>query len=118
MVDLIALLENAARLLEFFGVAVIFVAVFYSLVRAGFDLKLSASECYSLLRQRMGRGILLGLEILIAADIVATVITRPSLETGAPRRYPREPPSPGTILSLSIEVEIDGRWPWQRKQKS
>ena len=115
MVDLIALLENAARLLEFFGVAVIFVAVFYSLVRAGFDLKLSASECYSLLRQRMGRGILLGLEILIAADIVATVITRPSLENAlalAVIVVIR------TILSLSIEVEIDGRWPWQRKQKS
>ena len=115
MLDLLNLLEHAARLLEFFGVGVIFASVLYALVRSAYDLRhIEADKAYRMLRQRMGRGILLGLEILIAADIVATVITRPDLENAlalAVIVIIR------TILSLSIEVEIDGQWPWLRGKK-
>jgi hypothetical protein len=58
-----------------------------------------------------GRSILLGLEFLVAADIIRTVAVQPSLENVAVL---------GlivlirTFLSFSLEVEIDGRWPWRR----
>src|SRR5215212_4959904 len=62
-------------------------------------------------RANLGRGILLGLELLVAADIIGTVAVTPSFENLAIL---------GlivlirTFLSFSLEVEIEGRWPWQR----
>ncbi len=72
-----------------------------------------ARESYSELRQNLGRCILVGLEVLIIADIVRTIIVDPTLE------------SVGVLgiivairiaLSFSLEVEIDGFWPWRRWQ--
>jgi uncharacterized membrane protein len=62
-------------------------------------------------RSAVGRGILLGLEFLVAADIINTVAMDPTLESLAVLA--------GivvirTFLSFSLEVEIEGRWPWQR----
>ena len=66
---------------------------------------------YRRYRANLGRGILLGLELLVAADIIGTVAVTPSFE------------SLGvlavivlirTFLSFSLEVEIEGRWPWRR----
>jgi uncharacterized membrane protein len=70
-----------------------------------------ARESYDELRRNLGRGILVGLEVLIVADIVRTIIVEPTIE------------SVGVLaaivliriaLSFSLEVEIDGFWPWQR----
>jgi uncharacterized membrane protein len=64
-----------------------------------------------LYRANLGRGILLGLELLVAADIIGTVAVTPSLANLAVLG--------GivlirTFLSFSLEVEIEGRWPWAR----
>ena len=73
----------------------------------------AAPESYSELRRNLGRSILLGLEVLIIADIVRTIIVDPTLESVAVL---------GIIviirilLSFSLEVEIDGFWPWRRWQ--
>jgi uncharacterized membrane protein len=66
---------------------------------------------YVELRRNLGRSILLGLEVLIVADIVRTIIVDPTLESVAVL---------GAIvvirilLSFSLEVEMDGAWPWNR----
>jgi uncharacterized membrane protein len=69
------------------------------------------SGAYQSLRQNLGRVIMLGLEVLIIGDIVRTIIVDPSLE------------SVGVlgliiviriVLSFSLEVEMDGTWPWSR----
>ena len=66
---------------------------------------------YEELRRNFGRCVLLGLEVLIVADIVRTIIVDPTFESVAVL---------GTIviirilLSFSLEVEIDGAWPWNR----
>ena len=68
---------------------------------------------YNELRQDLGRCILVGLEVLIVADIVRTIIVDPTLESVGVL---------GVIvvirilLSFSLEVEIDGFWPWRRWQ--
>ena len=66
---------------------------------------------YHRLRQDLGRGILLGLELLVAADIIRTVAVDPTLENVSVL---------GlivlirTFLSMALQVELEGRWPWQR----
>ena len=62
-------------------------------------------------RSDLGRTILLGLEFLVAADIISTVVIDLTLESVAALAgivFIR------TLLSFSLEAEIDGRWPWQR----
>ena len=72
-----------------------------------------AAGAYEDLRRNLGRCILLGLEVLIVADIVRTIIVDPTLESVAVL---------GVIvvirilLSFSLEVEIEGAWPWRRRQ--
>ncbi len=73
----------------------------------------TARGSYDSLRRNLGRCILLGLEVLIVADIVRTIIVDPTLESVAVL---------GVIvvirilLSFSLEVEIEGLWPWRRWQ--
>jgi uncharacterized membrane protein len=73
----------------------------------------TAQGSYDGLRRNLGRCILLGLEVLIVADIVRTIIVDPTIESVAVL---------GIIvvirilLSFSLEVEIDGIWPWRRWQ--
>ena len=69
---------------------------------------------YIQLRRNLGRVILLGLEVLIIGDIVRTIIVDPTLESVAVL---------GLIvvirivLSFSLEIEMDGTWPWSRWRK-
>jgi uncharacterized membrane protein len=65
---------------------------------------------YARLRTFLGRSLLLGLEFLVAGDIIKTVAVEPTFDSVivlAIIVLVR------TVLSLSIDVEIDGRWPWQ-----
>lgn len=70
-----------------------------------------AQESYRRYRQDLGRAILLGLEFLVAGDIIRTVVVDPTMENVTVL---------GmivlirTFLSTSLQLEIDGRWPWQR----
>jgi len=69
------------------------------------------AEAFIPYRANLGRAILLGLELLVAADIVHTVAAPMTLETvGALGLIVLI----RTVLSLSLEVEIEGRWPWRR----
>ena len=70
-------------------------------------------ERFRLYRARLGRSILLGLEFLVAADIVNTVAVEPSLDSLA---VLAGIVAVRTFLSLSLEVEIEGRWPWQKRR--
>lgn len=69
-------------------------------------------ESYTVLRRYFGRSILLGLEILVAADLIRTVAVDQTWENVL---------SLGlivlirTFLSFSLEVEMDGVWPWKRR---
>jgi hypothetical protein len=66
---------------------------------------------YRRFRQEVGRAILLGLELLIAADIIRTVVISPTLKSVAVLSgivLVR------TFLSFTLEVELTGMWPWQR----
>jgi uncharacterized membrane protein len=70
-----------------------------------------SSLAYERMRATFGRSVLLGLELLVAGDIIRTVAVDPSLDSllvlGLLVII-------RTFLSWSLEVEIDGRWPWQK----
>ncbi|MCV0402302.1 MAG: DUF1622 domain-containing protein [Chloroflexi bacterium] len=63
------------------------------------------------LRQSIGKGILLGLELLVAGDIIRTVAIEPTFTSVGVLAIIV---AVRTFLSFSLEVELNGRWPWSR----
>lgn len=105
-------IEYVARGMEAFGVIIIAVGGIIALSKFVVAQISSKIYTYTNLRQELGKAILLGLEVLVAADIIATVVTEPTLEkvlTLAVIVLIR------TFLSLSLQVEIEGKFPWQEK---
>lgn len=119
--DLQHMIETAGRLMDFAGVAVMVVGALVSIPLAlrGFQpRKLPAGSAplsvYRSYRQLLGRSILLGLELLVAADIIRSVAVTPTFEgvgVLAVIVLIR------TFLSFSLELEITGRWPWQTQRE-
>ncbi|MBB5710012.1 DUF1622 domain-containing protein [Sphingomonas xinjiangensis] len=115
-VDLLQTVHTITRTVELIGILVILAGATYSarrfvraVARAG-----TSSGSYKQVRSDLGRSILLGLELLVAADIINTVAVQPTLRSIAVLA--------GmvlirTFLSFSLEVEIEGRWPWQPPRK-
>src|SRR6266545_4762994 len=112
-------MENFRELMEIIGTAMDGVGVF---IVAGGSLVATArllihrahntGNYYSLYRQDIGRAILLGLEFLIAGDIIRTVVVAPTIQNvlvlGLIVLI-------RTFLSMSLQLEIEGRLPWRRQ---
>lgn len=115
MDQLHALIETLARGLEYVGVAVILAGVLLaSLVFLSAGGRIGWRAAYEQYRANLGRGILLGLELLVGADIIGTItapLTFESLGLLAIVVLVR------TFLSFSLETEIEGCWPWQRSAR-
>jgi uncharacterized membrane protein len=69
------------------------------------------SAAYHELRADLGRAILLGLEFLVIADIIGTVAVEPTLHNLGVLAVIV---AIRTLLSFALELEVSGRWPWQR----
>ena len=69
-------------------------------------------EAYGRFRVGLARAIVLGLEVLVAADIIRTVAVSPTLESVTVLAIIV---LVRTILSFTLSVEIEGRWPWQQR---
>jgi len=106
--------RTVSRILELGGVAIIAIGALLTL--AQFILQLAQTKdvpaAIASFRSTLGRAILLGLEFLIAADIISTVAVTPTLMSVA---VLAGIVAIRTFLSFSLELEIEGRWPWQRK---
>ena len=102
--------EYAGLTIDAAGVLAILIGLSVAIFRFLRDVR-SGHDAYRRLRQDLGRGILVGLEFLVAADIIRTVAVMPTLEGVAVL---------GlivlirTFLSVALQVELEGRWPWQR----
>ena len=102
--------ETVGILGDLIGVAIIVVGIVVAMTRAAVLLYRRAGS-YRLLRHDIGRAILLGLEVLVAADIIRTIAVDPTIESVlllAAIVLVR------TFLSVALEVELTGRWPWRR----
>jgi len=98
--------------IEMLGIAIITVIAVYSLVHGAVRLIKgdTLSDIQQQVRQQLGRGILLGLELLIAADIIHTVAVELTFETVAVLALVV---LIRTFLSFTLELELTGKWPWQ-----
>jgi len=103
--------ELAGTAAEIAGVALIIggllIATARYLLPAGGD----GASRYQRYRQDLGRAILLGLEVLVAADIVRTVAFTPTMDSVIVLAMIV---AIRTFLSWSLALELEGRWPWQR----
>jgi uncharacterized membrane protein len=104
-------IETVGRIVDVVGVVVIAAGIGLVIVVAATRLVRHEDAVYGTFRQQLGRVILLGLELLVAADIIRTVAVTPTLESvtvlGVIVLV-------RTFLSFSLEVELTGSWPWQR----
>lgn len=105
--------EVASLLIELLAVAIIVVAIVYAsiLFVARSAARGTVGDAYSGYRVRLGRALLLGLEVLVAADIIRTVALQPTLGNVVVLGLLVVV---RTFLSWSLVVEIEGRWPWHR----
>ncbi len=105
-------IEPVGRVVECLGLAVIAFKVTIALTTYVWALIRDADRAaaYSTVRRDVGQGVLLGLEVLVAGDIIRTVAVNPSLTSVAVL---------GaivvirTFLSVAIDTEINGHWPWR-----
>ena len=105
-------IETVGKSIDAGGVAIVVVGVLVASALSLVQLLRRTPGAYESYRRLLGRSILLGLEFLVAADIIRTVAVTPTFR------------SVGvlavivvirTFLSFSLELEITGRWPWQKQ---
>ena len=109
--------EWGAAIVEALGICILIFTAIYILFYAAIKLlgKNNGEAVFHTIRLRLGRGILLGLEFLVAADIIHTVAVDLTFETVGVL---------GiivlirTFLSFTLEVELTGKWPWHHAQKN
>lgn len=101
--------------IEAIGVLVVIIgSVISSIIFIRSFRQLPEGVAYRTYRRQLGRSIILGLEFLIAGDIIRTVVVADTLENVAIL---------GliilirTFLSLTLHLEVEGRWPWQHEEK-
>jgi uncharacterized membrane protein len=105
------LMELIGRAVDAVGVLIIVVGAVLATARFAGHAKGNFTDSYRSYRQGLGRAILLGLEFLIAGDIIRTVVVAPTLENVlilALIVVIR------TFLSMALQLEVEGRWPWNR----
>jgi uncharacterized membrane protein len=108
-------LKVTTRAIEVGGIAIIVLGILGASVAALWQVLRGrpGSAAFNLYRSNVGRAILLGLEFLVAADIINTVAIEPTIQSllilGGIVLI-------RTFLSFSLEVEIEGRWPWDRRK--
>src|SRR5688500_11912777 len=106
------IIEATGEVIDILGVVAIVVGVLYATVDAGLRGLRRVSPVYTRFRRVLGRAILLGLELLVAADILKTVAVTPTFDSVVVLAIIV---LIRTFLSWSLELEISGRWPWQKR---
>ena len=104
--------SHVVDVVEAVGATILIVGALGAFARFAFEVAARrGQDAYGNLRKNLGRAILLGLEVLIIADIIRTIVVDQSVESvivlGAIVLI-------RVVLSFSLEVEIDGMWPWNQ----
>jgi uncharacterized membrane protein len=116
-VSFIETMDRISQGFEVLGVAALVIGLVLALIRSASTVRKTHSldEGYVTLRNDFGRTVLLALELLVAADLIRTVAVDPTIQNVTVL---------GlivlirTFLSFSLEVEIEGVWPWRRGPRS
>jgi uncharacterized membrane protein len=111
-VSLVEIIEATGTTIDAIGVAVIAGGGLLALALTAGRIRRSDGGAYEFFRRRLGRAILLGLEFLVAADIIRTVAVTP---TGESVLVLGGIVLIRTFLSFSLQLEMTGAWPWQQR---
>jgi uncharacterized membrane protein len=103
-------MQRTGEVVDAAGVAVIVIGAVINTGAAAVRFAHHETRIYRRFRQDLGRTILLGLELLVAGDIIRTVATEPTLTSVSVLAIIV---LVRTFLSFSLEVELTGRWPWR-----
>lgn len=105
------IIDYTATGIEIIGILIIVIGAAMALGRFLFKMQGKDIRSFQVVREELGRGILLGLEFLVAADIIATVVFDASMEQilklGLIVLI-------RTFLSFTLEIEIEGKFPWDQ----
>jgi uncharacterized membrane protein len=108
---------EAGKIVELVGVSVLVAGAV--LASVAFIVRMMRhrqfTDAYHALRADLGRAILLGLEFLVIADIIGTVAVEPTLQNLGVLAVIV---AIRTLLSFALELEVSGRWPWQKGRTS
>lgn len=110
--NFVEVVEAVGTVIDGVGVAIIALGTAWASVMAIRRRLNRQADVYRGLRGDLGRSILLGLEFLVAADIIKTVAVTPDARSVA---VLAGIVAIRTFLSFSLELEITGRWPWQQR---
>jgi len=116
MFDFTSFAQTAGKLLDAAGVIVILAGALFStlaIIVAAFKRK-SIHDLYLMYRHNLARSILIGLEFLVAGDIIRSVAGNLSIDSVVILAVIVVIRS---LLGIEFEMEIEGRWPWQRARK-
>jgi len=108
------IIETTGKVIDAVGVAVIVGGAVIALAATVGRVRGTEGGAYDAFRRQLGRSILLGLEFLVAADIIRTVAVTPTAQSVA---VLAGIVAIRTFLSFSLQVEMTGSWPWQRPVK-
>lgn len=105
-------IELAAKIIESAGVLILVIGSLFFIMRYLMFMMLQKEKSFTELRHELGKSILLGLEVLVAADIISTVSTEPTMNSvlvlGLIVLI-------RTFLSFSLQIELEGKLPWKKK---
>jgi uncharacterized membrane protein len=108
-------MESVSLVFEAFGVLILVVGFVLAAVRAGRTLLTDkdGAGAYDRMRSIFGKSVLLGLEVLVAADLIRTIAVEPNLTNLTVLLMLVVI---RTFLSWALDVELDGSWPWRKKE--
>ncbi len=111
--NLKSIIESVSFVLEIIAVAIIFLSVFFALLNIfrHFLKHETTQECIDAFKRTIGKGIQVALELLIASDIIHTVVLAANLENVAVLAILV---LLRTFLSWTLIFETEGRWPWSK----
>jgi uncharacterized membrane protein len=115
--DFKSTVDTVSKVIDGAGVLVIVIGLVVATCAFALALKdrARAQVAYRVYRQQVGKAILLGLEFLVAGDIIRTVAVSP---TFAGVGVLAILVAVRTFLSFTLDVELSGRWPWQSRPKA
>src|SRR5215212_4108644 len=105
-------IETVGRIVDLAGVVVIVLGIAWAMRTLAPRAAQAGIDRYRAFRQEIGRAILLGLELLVAGDIIRTVAVSPTFTSVG---ILAAIVAVRTFLSFTLEAELTGRWPWQRR---
>ena len=113
--DFKSAVEAVAKVIDGVGVVAVVLGLLVATVLFGQAMRAAADRAiaYRDYRRQIGRAILLGLEFLVAADIIRTVAVDPTFQSVGVLAVIV---AVRTFLSFTLDVELDGRWPWQSRR--